>query len=163
MTSSSFSEIYLPLKDNLYRTAYYILESGDAAEDAVQELYLKLWRMRDDLGSINNPKSYCITLIRNICLDILRQRGRSSPESIEGRDFGGSFQQDDRLDSKQRLELVRKAMDSLTKTEAMILRMRVFEDLEYDEISRRTGISALSLRVQLSTARKKIKKQLNRI
>ena len=40
MTESLFHKDYLPLAETLYRIAYYMLESGVEAEDAVQELYL---------------------------------------------------------------------------------------------------------------------------
>ena len=46
---------------------------------------------------------------------------------------------------------------SLPEKERKILHMRIFEALDYREISRRTGISALSLRVMVSNARRRLK------
>ena len=43
MTAERFRKEYLPLQDELYRVAFYILESSPDAEDAVQDLYQKLW------------------------------------------------------------------------------------------------------------------------
>ena len=64
MTDELFSRTFLPLQESLYRVAYHLLRSEQAAEDAVQELYLKLWRGRESLGIVNNPKAYCIWLRR---------------------------------------------------------------------------------------------------
>ena len=41
---SQFNEIWLPFADRFYRVAYHLLESQEDAEDAVQELYIKLLR-----------------------------------------------------------------------------------------------------------------------
>lgn len=57
MTPERFTQDYLPLKDDLYKVAFYILESGADAEDAVQDLYLKLWDAGDALDTIRAPKA----------------------------------------------------------------------------------------------------------
>jgi len=45
MDAVRFKQEYLSLSSRLYRVAYYILESESEAEDALQELYLKLWQI----------------------------------------------------------------------------------------------------------------------
>jgi len=49
MTERTFHRDYVPLAETLYRIAFYMLESRAEAEDAVQELFLKLWETRDRL------------------------------------------------------------------------------------------------------------------
>ena len=39
------------------------------AEDAVQNLYVKLWERREELNSLVSPEAYCRTMLRNICID----------------------------------------------------------------------------------------------
>ena len=161
MTDEFFSQTFLPLQEPLYRVAYHLLKSEQAAEDAVQELYLKLWRGREGLGNLNNPKAYCITVLRNLCLDSIRRNARCDGQSID--DEGGppgQFSQEDSLDAKQRLQQVQLALSKLSGREALVLRLRTQEELSYEEISARTGINQLMLRVLLSNARKKIKNSL---
>ena len=90
MTDREFHSRYLSLAEALYGVAFYILENEADAEDAVQELYLKLWKNRDALDGIRSPKAYAMTLLRNLCLDRIRQARKLSvtevPESL-----GGSF------------------------------------------------------------------------
>ena len=52
--------------------AYYILESQEDAEDVVQDLFTRLWRLRNTLGNVKNPAAFGITSIRNICLPTWR-------------------------------------------------------------------------------------------
>ena len=160
MTDELFSRTFLPLQESLYRVAYHLLHSEQDAEDAVQELYLKLWRGRESLGIVNNPKAYCITVLRNLCLDIIRRNARTDagPVSVEGPP--DEFSQEDSLDARQRLNLVRQALSALSQREALVLRLRVQEDLSYEEISKETGINQLMLRVLMSNERKKIKNSI---
>ena len=74
MDTVRFKRDYLSLYQKLYRVAYYILESEADAEDALQELYLKLWNLRDHLELIRNPQSYGSLMIRNLCIDRIRKR-----------------------------------------------------------------------------------------
>ena len=76
MTSEVLTEAYKSLSDGLYRVAYYILESQTDAEDAVQDLFIKLWNSRDQLDTVLNMKAYCTTLMKNLCIDKLRKEQR---------------------------------------------------------------------------------------
>lgn len=158
MNREEFCSIYVPLGEMLYKLAYYILESASDAEDSVQDLYIKLWNNRDVLCSINNPKAYCVTLLRNICIDKIRKR-REYYEIDVGDEPIGIRGPSEEIEEKESLKRVMTAIGKLPETQRKILHMRVFEELSYDEIAKRTGINKLTLRVMLSRARNKIRKQ----
>lgn len=162
MTAERFRKEYLPLQNELYRVAFYILESTPDAEDAVQDLYLKLWDAADALDGISSPKAYCIRLLRNICVDKLR---RCRPDGEEKLPLQASDEAlpDERLDGRQKLEAAIGRMSTLSESERTVLMMKVFDDLSYEQIQKRTGLSYLSLRVHLSNARRKIRKSIDKI
>lgn len=162
MTAERFRKEYLPLQDELYRVAFYILESTPDAEDAVQDLYLRLWDAADALDGISSPKAYCIRLLRNICVDKTR---RCRPDGEEKLPLQASDEAlpDERLDGRQKLEAAIGRMSTLSESERTVLMMKVFDDLSYEQIQKRTGLSYLSLRVHLSNARRKIRKSMDKI
>ena len=160
MSTEEFTELYLPLRGALYRVAFFILESEDDAMDAVQDLYLKLLSSPDVLETVRNPKAYCITLMRNICLDRVRKASRRS-ESEVMEAVSDESPADERMSDRQRIKDICQKLSSLPERERTVLRMRVFEDLSYDEIQKRTGIGYLSLRVLLSNARRKLRMSEN--
>lgn len=162
MTPKRFTQDYLPLKDDLYKVAFYILESGVDAEDAVQDLYLKLWDAGDALDTIRAPKAYCISLLRNICIDRLRRYRPEGEEKIPQQAADDSLQ-DERMSERQKIDAAIKQMSSLSDSERIVLKLKVFDDLNYEEIQKRTGLSQLSMRVHLSNARRKIRKAIERI
>ena len=73
----------MPYADRFYRAAYYMLESEQDAEDAVQELYMKLWTARSSLDGIRNPVSYGLSLLKNICIDRIRRREIRKHEPLD--------------------------------------------------------------------------------
>lgn len=160
MSTEEFTELYLPLRGALYRVAFFILESEDDAMDAVQDLYLKLLSSPDALETVRNPKAYCITLMRNICLDRVRKASRR-PETEEMEAVSDESPADERMSDRQRIKDICQKLSSLPERERTVLRMKVFEDLSYDEIQKRTGIGYLSLRVLLSSARRKLRMSEN--
>lgn len=160
MSAEEFTELYLPLRGALYRVAFFILESEDDAMDAVQDLYLKLLSSPDALETVRNPKAYCITLMRNICLDRVRKASRR-PETEAMEAVSDESPADERMSDRQRIKDICQKLSSLPERERTVLRMKVFEDLSYDEIQKRTGIGYLSLRVLLSNARRKLRMSEN--
>lgn len=159
MTPAEFKDIYLPLRDCAYRLALHFLESAPDAEDAVQDLFLKLWRSRDTLDSVRNPKAYCLTLTRNICVDRIRRKRIEAAQGLDGSVVSGTDTAGEVV-SRESLSLAVRAIGTLPAAQREVLRMRVFEDLSYDEIAGRTGMSKLTLRVLLSRARTKIRKMI---
>ena len=159
MTSERFQAVYLPLSETLWQVAFYILEDSAEAEDAVQELFLKLWKGRDALDSIRSPKGYCITLLRNLCLDRIRRASRTVvPKELPDPPVEG--RQDDAMDERERLAKVLDAIKSLPDRQRQVLTLRTLDGLSYEEIADRTGLNYLTLRVLLSQARNKLKKMI---
>ena len=158
MTEKQFNTEYLPLAGTLYRIAFYILEDKALAEDAVQEVFLKIWDTRDRLDGILTPKAYCITMVKNLCLDRVRRASRLEFPSQLPEQEAPPVQ--DAIDNKERLAMVMEAVKSLPDRQREVLLLRTVEGLSYEEISARTGIGALSLRVLLSRARTTLKEKL---
>ena len=161
MSAEEFKRIWLPLSGRFYRVAYYILESSQDAEDAVQDLYARLWKLRGSLSSISSPVSYGITIIRNICLDKVRHASTSKfvkPSTVvmESR-IDPDVDLEREAFEKEEMTLIRSCMARLPANQRKILEMRVFEDRPYGEIAERLGMSEVNVRVNLSNARKKLK------
>lgn len=157
MTERAFHSVWLPLQGRFYRIAFYLLENEADAKDAVQELYLKLWKLRDHLELVQNPQAYGNLLIRNLCIDRIR---RTRPMEQPGEAVALEPPADHTLELREQLREVQSAMAKLPDSQQKLLRLRVIEGLSYEEIAGRTGLSELNIRVQVSLARKKIKQSI---
>lgn len=156
---NDFRKIWLPLADRFYRVAYHLLESRPDAEDAVQELYLKILSMHAKLVYVRDPAAYGITLLKNICIDRIRRRESRRAEQLEEFIAADTSGPEKQMSEKDTLSRVMKEMERLPEKQAKVLRMRAVEGLEYDEIARRTGLSQVNIRVLISIARKTLKKR----
>ena len=152
MTNQKFNTEYLPLAPLLYRIAFHILEQQDDAEDAVQETFLKLWEMRDKLDGVESAKAYSIRILKNECLSRLRKVKKSVPaEQVLAKEPISPT--DEQIDARMRLEKVLGAIKSLPDSQKQVLLLRTVEGLSYEEISKKMGMSQLTLRVLLTRAR----------
>ena len=159
---NDFRKIWIPLADRFYRVAYHLLESRDDAEDAVQELYLKILSIPGKLVYVRDPAAYGITLLKNICIDRIRRRESRRAEQLEDFMAADASGPERKMTEKDTLARVIKEMERLPEKQAKVLRMRALEGLKYDEIARRTGLSQINIRVLISMARKTLKKSIGR-
>ena len=166
--TDELKEIWLPLAERFYRVAYQ-LESREDAEDAVQELYLKLSRTPGRFSNVKDPFAFGVTILRNICLDMMRRRQRRRTEVLQEYMLLEECQEcvtletegsDKKTVDSDRLRALMNQIDSLPRRQAAILKMRAIEGLEYEEITRRTGLSQVNVRVHIYMARKALKKRM---
>jgi len=74
--SQSLGQIHAALFDSLYCYARKLLDDDGLAEDAVQELFIRIWKKRTDIGPILKVKPYFFTVLRRQLLNRLRDRRR---------------------------------------------------------------------------------------
>ena len=74
MTQSEFLNIVTPFKDKLYRLSKRLLVSHEEAQDATQEVMIKLWNQKSKMADYKNVEAFSMTLTKNYCLDRLRSK-----------------------------------------------------------------------------------------
>ena len=159
MSEKDFIKVFLPLSDSIYRVAFFILEDEEEAKDAVQEVFLKLWKSRPSLDGILNPKAYALSMARNLCIDRVRASRTVSLDEDPTLEKGEAPSPYDILTEKERLDGILAAVKSLPDSQRQVLKLRTMDGLSYEEISKETGISGLSARVLISRARSTLKKE----
>lgn len=158
---NDLKEIWLTLSGRFYRIAYYILDSQEDAEDAVQELYLKIFSGSKNMMDVRNPVAYGTTLLRNICIDRIRRRNAVRAEEIQEYIVSDTSEPDETFASRDVLKSLLQEMEKLPEKQSRALKMRAFEGLEYQEIAKRMRLSQVNVRVLISIARKQLKRRMN--
>ena len=155
MTDARFHTVWIPLQERFYRVAFYLLEDRADALDAVQDLYVKLWKMRDSLDLVRDPAAYGALLMRNLCIDRIR---RLTPSETLSDDLPGKDPPDEEMIRKESLGHLLRSMETLPDSQRKLLTLHVLQGKSYDEMAAETGLSPLNIRVQVSLARKKLKR-----
>lgn len=163
MNAERFKAEVLPIRDKLFRTARRLLEDEADAEDALQEVFLKLWQMRDRLDQYDSLEAFAMTMTKNLCVDVIRKRGREGPIEDELYRRAGPDDPYLRLERKSNEELIRLIIDHLPTLQQAVLRMKDIEEYELEEIAALTGSTNEAIRVNLSRARKKVREEFIRL
>jgi RNA polymerase sigma-70 factor (ECF subfamily) len=166
-----FEAIALPHLDAAYNLARWLLRDDAAAEDAVQEAYLRALRY---FGSFrgDNPKPWLLGIVRNTCFTWL-QDNRGALQMLEFDEDRDSGEQDlaperstdnpeQLLSRKQDSAALNAAIESLPSAFREVLVLRELEELSYDDIARIVGIPAGTVMSRLSRGRSLLRAALIR-
>lgn len=163
MDVERFKQRYLPLHPKLYRIAYAIVENKADAEDILQEAYCKLWNKREELEEILNAEAFCVTLIKNLCLDFLRSpKANREKEALEVVVIATDSSPEKEIEAQDDIRHIQGLIDQLPENQKQIIRLRGIEDCSFEEIEQLTGLSASNIRTLLSRARKFIREKLEK-
>lgn len=159
MDIAEFELQIISLKDKISRLAFYMLSNGPEAEDATQEVFIKLWNMRNELSVVENMQAYVLRMTRNLCLDKLRAQKRAGQLDDLENDIVADTTDNphEQVEAKDALSVVKKMIASLPETQRTIITLRDIDGLEFDEIAEVTGLNDNAIKVNLSRARKKIR------
>ncbi len=168
MDAKEFKERVLPVSQPIFRYANRLMSNEHDAEDVVQEIWLKLWDKRDQLGSIKSIEAFAFRMTRNLCLDKIKLK---KPKYYDDRDEGSyRYDEADRapdpqssLELKDTMERVNQIIGRLPEQQKTLLQMRDVEGLEYEEIADITGLEINAIRVNISRARKKVRETIQKI
>jgi RNA polymerase sigma factor (sigma-70 family) len=159
MDSNRFKKEVLPLKNKLYRFAGGLLGDDDEAQDAIQEVFIKLWNLGDNLDSLNSLEAFAMKVTKNHCLDRIKVRRTVSIEQTKSLLFEHNREESIEKQAELRDEVIhiKHMMSALPELQRMVMQLRDIEGYEFEEIEETLGISLNSVRVNLSRARKKIR------
>ncbi len=158
MDSTQFNANILSLSDKLFRLAKSMLRNTEAAQDAVQDLSMKLWEKRNNLDDVENVPAFTMRAMRNLCLDTIRKQGDEDELPAEFEFVAPNPHQ--QAEHKDLAERVRDMIDNLPELQRTIIRMRDVEGMEISEIAYITSIKENAVTVNLSRARQKIREKI---
>jgi RNA polymerase sigma factor (sigma-70 family) len=162
MDATDFKKVVFPLSGKLYHFACLLLKDKNEAEDAIQEVYLKLWKIRDSIGGFDSLEAFAMKVTRNWCLDRLKAK---KPVYIEGYNAWYDRRSEDAdphrtMENKDKLNLLYALFNKLPEQQRHILQLREIEGLEFEEIGEIMDMQVNAIRVNLSRARNRIKEEM---
>ena len=162
MNSETFKKMVLPHGKKLYHFALLLLKDEHAAQDAIQEVYLKLWKIRDDLEKINNIEAFALKITKNWCLDKLKAKKAILIENYaNGFDYLKENDEPHNLmERDEKIKLLYDIMETLPEQQRILIKLREIDGYDFDEIAEITELNEVTIRVNLSRARKKIREEL---
>lgn len=165
MRNISFRNDVLPLKDVLYRLALRITLKHEEAEDIVQDTLIKVWNKRDDWDNIESIEAFSLTVCRNLALDHVKHKSNlnESLDSVGVDALDKGHTPYEKMLQKDRMQLVRRLVDTLPEKQRSCLQLRDFEGKPYKDIAAIMGITEEQVKVNIYRARQTIKQKYQQI
>jgi RNA polymerase sigma-70 factor, ECF subfamily len=157
--SESYGVLVRRHQERLYRYAYGMVADSDVAADMVQDSLVRAYRSLRRCRNPDNFGGWVIRIVRNRCLDHLKERRRNNvpldPELAEGEST--VYAVDDRVVAG---EAVRQALESTPDLLREAFLLKHVDDLSYDEMAEVTGASVSALKMRVKRAREHLAEAL---
>ena len=161
MNVEDFKIQVLPLQDKLYSFSPRFLGDSEDAKDAVQEVLIKLWKLRDSLENYRSILAFAMTVTRNHCLDRIKAR-RTVPLD-DNKVYAGQVVNTtpgDILERKDLTEKIKRIIGELPENQRSVIHLRDIDGFDNQEIGEIMSMDVNNVRVLLSRARKKVREEL---
>ena len=155
MSDNWLEQIYTEYKNELFRFLYVILGETQAAEDALQETFLRAYLHRSKYVEMKREKAWLYQIARNTAYDMLRKRRREFPiekeqitdvleKSMEQVEVGSHF-------------LYMEMMAELKAKEREIVSLKIIAGLTHQEIAKVLHMTTGSVKKRYERALNKLK------
>jgi len=156
-----FKKEIIPLKDKLFRYALNYLKESSVAEDVIQDVFLKLWKKREEFYKIKNIEAWSMTMTRNLSLDLLKRNKVEFTDPVFIKEpVMRSGTPDNLIEQSELKDNVHEIIESLSEKQRQVVFLRDIEGYSYREISEIIGIDQNLVKVTLFRARENLRKKL---
>lgn len=164
MTRLEFNNQVLLLSRKLYIVAFRFLKRQEEAEDAVQEVFIRLWNRLDELDKFNSLEAFATTTIKNYCIDVLRKEKNIVHENHDSHLYVLNNEPSpyEILENNETSEILNRIIEGLPDNYRQIITLKEVDGLSYDEVAEITNQNINTLRVNLSRARKMIRDEFKK-
>nr|WP_321233090.1 sigma-70 family RNA polymerase sigma factor [uncultured Psychroserpens sp.] len=160
MTQTDFIKLVMPFKDKVFRLAKRLLVSREEAEDATQEILMKLWNNKEKISDYKNVEAFSMTMTKNFCLDRLKSKQAQNLKIVHSNYQDNNTSLQKQVEAKDSVDWVSKIIEELPEQQKIILQLRDIEEYDFDEIAKVVDMNPTAIRVALSRARKTIREKL---
>lgn len=167
ITSGSETALALLIKKywkDIYFLCLTYLDRPEIAEEATQDVFVKVWQVRDRLGEMNNFKNYLFIITRNHVFSELRKSLHREPVDLKM--YSTDDPEDDHPSPQRQLEFkeykatVDRAIALLPEKRRLIFRLSRFEGMSYNEIGQKLDIKPSTINDHITQANNFIKTYL---
>jgi len=154
-----YAELVDRYRDRYARYAARMLGSVDAAEDAVQDAFVRAY---DQLAQCQDPDKFIgwfFLILRNRCFaEQRRSRTRAPLEAADA--VAAVDRSDDGMETAERRRALQHALLELTPEQREVFVLKHVEGLSYEEIAERLSTSVPSLKMRMHRAYDRLREQL---
>ena len=160
---SPASEIYDRYSARIYNFAFRFLKNAEAAEDATQEVFVKMIRHANQFHGDAKLSTWLFSITANWCRDYLRKADNKPKESddvLVTLPTSGELSPERNLERREDEQRVRRALNMLTPEQREAILLSRYQGLSYAEIAQIAGCSEGAVKTRVFRAMETLKKAL---
>jgi RNA polymerase sigma-70 factor (family 1) len=157
---AAFKLVYGAFYKRLYQFAFAIVKTREAAEEIVEDVFIRIWQKREDLSSVRNLRVYLYTATKNTALNYLSKKARESiAEPFDHINIGldqSAVTPEQILITGEMFKKIQETVEALPPRCKMIFKLVREDGLKYREIAEILNITVNTIDVQMAIAVKRI-------
>jgi len=160
---SPASEIYDRYSGRIYNFAFRFLKNAEAAEDATQEVFVKMLKHANQFHGDAKLSTWLFSITANWCRDYLRKADNKTKESddvLVTLPTPAELAPDRNLERRESELRVRRALEALTAEQREAILLSRYQGLSYAEIAQIAGCSEGAVKTRVFRAMETLKKTL---
>lgn len=150
----AFRELFDKYRNKIFSMACKFTGSEDVAEDAVQEVFIKLWLNKEKLLKVDNFNAYLNSVVRNHIFNYLRKTAIEQKFLLKLADSKRQKNENtfDNLSYNELQSLIHKAVSELPPQQKKVYTLSRIDGLKHEEIAVKMGISRHTVKGHLIAA-----------
>jgi RNA polymerase sigma-70 factor (ECF subfamily) len=160
----AFDEIILRYERRVLMTAWRLLGRREDAQDAAQEVFLRLYRYMHHFDEKRALLPWLYRMTVNVCHDLHRKRRHDDALAAGEADWARlAYDPAGEITRSEQRRIIEAALETLTERERAAVVLRDIEGLATKAVAGVLGSSEATVRSQISMARVKIRKFVDRL
>ena len=153
----------------VFNVAYKFVGSHDQAEDLTQDIFLKLFKSLDTFDRRANFQTWLISVSRNLCIDhyrSVRKERETINRDVDPADHppvATDTRADVQLEQRDRVRLLRLALDKLAPTLRTAVMLRDIQELSYQEIATKLRLPEGTVKSRINRGRTELARQIQKL
>jgi RNA polymerase sigma-70 factor (ECF subfamily) len=164
---AAFHELYDGLATYVLKLCYSLLQNQQLAEEAVQDIFLKVWRKASDWRPDASAKTWILKIARNHCLDIIR-KNKSEKMKLEKMAIYSAADQDNsffnnaetKIDEAKYQEKIKIMLFSIPERQREAITYVYYMGIQNHEAAKIMGVEQIAFDSLLARARRNMRKAL---
>lgn len=156
----AFRILFEAFQDRTYTIAYHYSADEAIARDVTQQVFLKLFSSIQQFRFQSEFSTWLYRLVANVCLDEHRRRRRFIPFDVDVHRVVERRTGEDHIGKKELSGSVRSAISELKPKLRIVILLRYFEELSYEEMAEVLGVSAGTVASRLNRGHQMLARKL---
>ncbi|MCM1062682.1 MAG: sigma-70 family RNA polymerase sigma factor [Eubacterium sp.] len=156
---SKFEQLYRLYRQDMYKTAYGILENKYDTEDAVHEAFMRVMKKLTKISEINchQTHAYLLIIVKNTALKILKKRKNTIAVDTDTIEIADDFGLEEYVISNMEVESIKHILEQLSDDYYEVLFLELFMEFSISDIAEQLGLTYENTKKRLQRAKKKFK------